>query len=174
MGVEQINNAEKTILNTGIRGLKCYLSFSDDPKPSQSDPEKYLPKGAWEVANKNKLWITLHLARDKSLYDTINFGYLKTMAKAYPNAKLILAHCARAFASWTCVEIVHELAYFDNIFFDFSAICESPSIFQIMKKIGTEKCMWGSDYPVCTRHGKAISIANSFCWISEIDLPSFS
>lgn len=155
-----------------IRGLKCYYCFSDESLPGQSSPDKYLPVSAWEIAHKNKMCITLHLVRDKSLSDPENLRYIKTMASSYPDAILILAHSARAFASWTCVEMVHELAHYDNIWFDFSAICESPSIFQIFRKIGTSKCMWGSDYPVCTGHGKVISVADGFCWLGNKDLPS--
>ena len=32
--------------------------------------------------------------------------------------------------------------------------------------------MWGSDYNVCNVRGKAISIANSFCWINSDQLNS--
>jgi hypothetical protein len=68
-----------------------------------------------------------------------NFNYITTMAHKYPKAKLILAHCARGFASWTTVEKVAELSDYENIWFDLAAICESPSIFQIIKKTGKKR-----------------------------------
>ncbi len=169
---ENCEDIEKRLVHPGIRGLKCYFYFSGEENCAQSLPHKYLTDDMWEVADKNKMCITLHLARDKSLSDPENLKYIKNMAKRFKNAKLILAHSGRAFASWTAVESVHELAKFDNIFFDFSAVCESPSIFQIFKKIGTTKCMWGSDYPMCAERGKAVSLADGFYWISEDDLPS--
>jgi len=169
---ETADGIKKRLVHPDIRGLKCYFYFSGEQNFAQSVPQKYLTTDMWEVANDNKLAITLHLARDKSLSDPENLKYIKDMAKSYKNAKLILAHSGRAFASWTAVESVHELAEFDNVFFDFSAVCESPSILQIFKKIGTSKCMWGSDYPVCTGRGKAISLADGFYWISEGELPS--
>lgn len=171
---ESSESIQKRIIHPSIRGLKCYFLLSDEPNPSQLSPEKYLSEGAWEIAHKNKMCITLHLARDRSLSDPANLSYIKQMASRYPDAVLILAHAGRAFASWTGVEAVYELAKFENIWFDFSAICESPAIFQILRKIGTERCMWGSDFPVCTGHGKAISIAGGFYWIGENDLPLLS
>lgn len=171
---ETSDDIQKRLIHPGIRGLKCYFLLSSDPNPSQLPPERYLSEGAWEVAHKNKMCITLHLARDKSLSDPLNMSYIKTMAARFPDASLILAHAGRAFASWTCVEAVYELAHFDNIWFDFSAVCESPAIFQTLSKIGTERCMWGSDFPVCNMHGKAISIGDTFYWIDENDIPSLS
>ena len=167
---EAAEDIQKRLIHPGRRGLKCYFLLSSEPNPGQLSPEKYLSEGAWEVSNKNKLCITLHLARDKSLSDPLNMNYIKTMAARYPDAVLILAHAGRAFASWTAVESVYELAHFDNVWFDFSAICESPAIFQILSKIGTEKCMWGSDFPICNMRGKAISVGDTFYWIEEDNL----
>lgn len=96
------------------------------------------------------------------------------MAKRYPDAVLILAHCARAFASWTGVESVEKVADLHNVWFDFAAVCESPAMLQIFRKVGVERCLWGSDYPVCRARGKCISLADSFYWIYQKDLDAFS
>ena len=97
---ETSDDIQKRLIHPGIRGLKCYFLLSSEPNPSQLPPERYLSEGAWEVAHKNKMCITLHLARDKSLSDPLNMSYIKTMAARFPNASLILAHAGRAFASW--------------------------------------------------------------------------
>lgn len=60
------------------------------------------------------------------------------------------------------------------MYFDFSAVCESPAMLQIIKKIGVSRCLWGSDYLVCRGRGKAISLADSFYWIYQNDLDNFS
>ena len=95
------------------------------------------------------------------------------MAKKYPDAVLILAHAARSFAAWTAIENVSEVAHLDNVWFDFSAVCEPSAMFQIMKKAGVERCMWGSDFPVCCGRGKAISIGDTFYWIYQRDIDNF-
>lgn len=171
---ETADDIQKRLVHPGIRGLKCYYSLSLQRNAAQLPVSKYLPESAWEVANKNQMCITLHLVRDKALSDPENLSYIKTMALQYPDAVLILAHAARSFAVWTGVEAVHELAHLDNVWFDFSAVCESPAIFRILQKTGTQRCMWGSDFPVCVGHGKAVSIADTFYWIGENDLPELS
>ena len=95
---------------------------------------------------------------------------LKDISKRYSNAKIVLVHSARAFAAWTAIDSVAELIPYENIFFDFSAICESPSIMGILKKIGVSRCMWGSDYNVSMLLGKAISLGDGFYWLREKDI----
>ncbi len=171
---ETEEDLEARLVHPGIRGFKCYHNLSGIDVSWNATIDQYLPESAWAVANKRKMVITLHMVRDHALADEENLRYIRTMAKKYPDAVLILAHCARAFASWTGVESVAKVADLDNVWFDFSAVCESPAMLQIMKKVGIERCMWGSDYPVCRGRGKAISLADSFYWIYQNDLDNFA
>ena len=161
------------LVHPRIRGFKCYHFFSDLPNSWNAEIGDYLPEAAWQVANEKKLCITLHMVKDHALADPGNLRYITEMAKRYPDATLILAHGARAFASWTGVESVEKVAHLDNVWFDLSALCESPAMLQIFKKTGTQRCMWGSDYPISKMRGKAISMGNSFYWIYKEDLAKF-
>lgn len=157
-----------------IRGFKCYHVFAPKEVTWNSDIGEYLPESVWEVANRHKLVITLHMVKDLAFADEGNQKYIIEMAKKYPDATLILAHAARSFASWTAIENIHKVAHLENVWFDFSAVCESPTMFQIMRKIGLNRCMWGSDYMVCRGRGKAISLADGFYWIYQSDLDNFA
>jgi glutamate-1-semialdehyde 2,1-aminomutase len=171
---DTVEDIEKMLIHPGIRGFKCYHLLAPN-KPTWNAPiGDYLPESAWEVANKHGFVITLHMVRDQALSDPVNQEYIVRMAKKYPNAVLILAHAARSFAAWTAVEAVDAVKHLDNVWFDFSGVCESPAMFQIMRKCGIERCMWGSDYPISRLAGKAISIADSFYWINEQDLARFA
>ncbi len=172
---DTVDTLEKRIaLHPNIRGLKCYHVFAAKKETFQCDIGEYLPESAWEVANKHKLVITLHMVKDLALADEGNQKYIIEMAKRYPDATLILAHAARSFASWTAVENVDKVAHLENVWFDFSAVCESPAMIAIIKKAGISRCMWGSDYMVCRARGKAISLADSFYWIYQNDLDNFA
>lgn len=164
---------EKMITHKNIIGFKCYHFLSNKRNTWNLDINEYLPEAAWQIANERNMCITLHMVKDKALADIDNLKYIISMAKKYPNAKLILAHAGRSFASWTGVENIEKLVKYKNIYFDLSAICESPVMFQIIKKIGPSRCMWGSDYSCCMLRGKAISIANTFYWIYNDDINKF-
>ena len=157
-----------------IRGFKCYHLMANRDNTWNAGIGEYLPEDVWAVAHERKMCITLHMVKDLALADEENWKYIRRMAKKYPDAVLILAHAARAFAAWTGIESVDKVADLDNVWFDFSAVCESPAMLQIVKKAGIGRCMWGSDYPVCRARGKAISLADSFYWIYQKDLDRFS
>lgn len=166
MPSDSVDDIEARLIHPQIRGLKCYWTYSDSGKGAQSDIGDYLPEAAWEVADKRRLCITLHLVKDKALADANNLSYIKRMAEKYPNAVLILAHCARAFAAWTVFDTVDELCELENVYFDFSAIAESPAMAYIVKKVGIKRCMWGTDFPICDFIGKPISIGGEFYWLT--------
>ncbi len=171
---DTVSDIEKMLIHPSIRGFKCYHLLAHN-KPTYNAPiGDYLPESAWEVANKHGFVITLHMVRDNSLADPVNSEYIVRMAKKYPNAILILAHAARSFAAWTALESVDTVKELENVWFDFSGVCESPAMFQIMRKCGIDRCIWGSDYPISRLAGKAISIADTFYWIGEKELASFS
>lgn len=165
---------ESQLVSERIRGLKCYHVYADRPDTFNAGIEEYLPESAWEVADKHSLSITLHMVRTYALADEGNRNYIKAMAKRYKNARLILAHAARAFSAWTAIEYIDELRSYPNIFCDFSGICESPAMIKIIKSIGASRCMFGTDWPVSMLAGKCISLADTFYWISESDLRSFN
>ena len=164
----------KRLTHPRMIGFKCYHYCSGLDNSWNASIGQYLPEAAWQVANEKKLAITLHMVKDRALADPDNLNYITAMAKAYPDATLILAHAARSFAAWTGIETVEKLADLDNVWFDLSAVCESPAMMQIIKKTGTQRVMWGSDYPVSKLCGKAISLGDSFYWIYKKDLEAFS
>ena len=164
---------ERQLEHPNIRGLKCYHVYANRPDTFNAGIEEYLPEAAWEVANAKGLPITLHMVRMHALADEGNLRYIQTMAKRYPNAVLILAHAARAFAAWTGIETVDQLVGYDNIFFDFSSVCESPAMIKIIKTFGVKRCMWGTDWAISMQAGKCISLGDTFYWISQKDLRQF-
>ena len=164
---------ESHIVHKNVKGFKCYHIYAKRPDTFNSDLNEYLPEAAFEIANKRRMSITLHMVKDKALADPENMKRIKELTKKYPDATLILAHGARSFAAWTAIETVEELVGYENVWFDFSGICESPAMIQIMKKVGVSRCMWGSDYNVSMASGKAISLGDNFYWINGKDLASF-
>lgn len=171
---DTVEEIERMLVHPAVRGFKCYHLLAAKKPTWNAAIEDYLPEAAWEVADRRGLVITLHMVRDRALLDPVNSDYIVRMAKRYPNAVLILAHAARSFAAWTAIEAVERVRPLENVWFDFSGICESPAEFQIMKTCGVDRCMWGSDYPISRLAGKAISLADSFYWINEADLARFA
>lgn len=162
---EQIAQA---VAYPGIRAIKCYC-YAAKHVQNWEDAyiQDFLPESAWLVSASRSIPIILHMMRRKALSDPENFAYILKMTKKYPDAKLVLAHCARGFASWTAVDAIKRLPELENVWFDVSAICESAPIAACILKTAAKRVVWGSDYPMPMRRGRAISIAASSHWLCD-------
>ena len=159
---------ESLLINPRVRGFKCYyFNARTDGALTDADIGQYLPQIAWEIANERGLVITVHLVKNASLADPENLTYIKEKTAKYPNAKLILAHCARGFASWTAIEALRQLKGIDNIYYDLAAICEPATMFETIRQAGHDKVLWGTDYCISKVRARAISCAQSFTWLFD-------
>ena len=170
---DSIETVKKMLTSPLIKGFKCYWQTSSrQDNLYQSDIGEYLPESAWQVANEKGMTITLHLAKTDALADPENLKYIQEMTHQYPNTILILAHCARGFASWTAIENIRHLRGIDNIYYDLAAICEPATIAETIRQTGAEKVLWGSDFCLDRIKGRPISIGNSFTWLYRHLLPA--
>ena len=158
------------LVHPNIRGFKCYHLAAAKKPTFQAEIGEYLPESAWRAADEYGLCITLHMVKDAVLADPSNNEYIRKMARKYPGARLILAHAARGFASWTVMEGIKKLSGISNIYYDVSAVNEPAAICTVLKYAEAGRVLWGSDFPVSMSRGKSISIGDSFVWIKQRDL----
>jgi len=160
---------ERRLVHPRLKGFKCYYTLArQEDNNLNADPEAFLPEGAWELANQKGMTITLHLTKPDAIADPHNIQYVRTMAKRYPNAILILAHAGRSYASWPAVEAAQYIADLDNVWVDLSAIFVSPPAFQLIKKLGVGRCMWGTDFPgPCMARSSCITLARKQRWVTQ-------
>ena len=155
------------LVHPNIRGFKCYHLTAVKKPTMQAEIAEYLPESAWRAADERGLCITLHLVKNAALADPGNLWYIREKARAYPSARLVLAHAARGFAAWTALEGAKKVAEFPNIYFDVSAVCEPTAIFAVLKAAGPKRVLWGSDFPVSMMRGKCVSLAETFLWLDS-------
>lgn len=162
---------EKRLVHPRIKGFKCYYLLSDqetEGRDRDAAPEAFLPEGAWELANQKGMTITLHLTRTGFLANPDNLRYIRTMAKRYPNAILILAHAGCSYASWPAVEAAQHIADLDNVWVDLSAIFVSPPAFQLINRLGVSRCMWGTDFPgPCMSRTGCVTVGRTHRWLGQ-------
>ncbi len=148
-------------------GLKCYHKMAlRDPTWEAEIPE-YLPERLVQVAHEEKLVITLHMVKSRSLGDPSNIRWIRHYCTTYPNMRLILAHSGRGFQPAHNFEGLPHLTGLPNLYFDSSANCEPMAHLAILKIIGHEHFMYGSDYPVSHFRGRSLGAADSFVWLYE-------
>ena len=163
---DSAEEVEKHLIHPRIKGFKCYYGLiTSEGNHINAPAEDFLSEGVWEIANRKGMVITLHLSRQDAMADPENIRYVRTMAKRYPNAILMLAHAGRSYADWMGVEAADHYVDLDNVWFDFSAIFDSPPVFQIMRKVGISRCTWGTDFPVCNGRGGFVTMSRKQKWV---------
>lgn len=167
MGNDSEEKIRDMVSKPGIRALKCYYTTPKGQIDPNAAPRDFIPEAAWAVANEKGLPIILHLMRPTGLSDPENFSYVMDMTAEYPNAQLVLAHCARGFAAWTAVEQIRKILHRDNIWFDLAAICEAGPIMAAIIQNAGKRVLWGTDWPICLHRGRAVSVGLGQQWLAE-------
>jgi glutamate-1-semialdehyde 2,1-aminomutase len=161
---EQVRDQVKEL---GLHGLKCYHSMASvNPTWEASIPD-FLPEPFLEVANQESWCITLHMVKTRAVADPDNLHWIRHYCESYPNMKLILAHSARGFQPAHNLEGLAKLKGLDNLYFDTSANCEPIAHQAIMRIIGPDRLMYGSDLPVSHMRGRSLGVADTFLWLYE-------
>ena len=151
----------------GLHGLKCYHTMAPVNPTWEADIPDYLPERLVKVADEEAWVITLHMVKSRAVADPSNVECIRRYCQTYPNMKLILAHSARGFQPAHNLEGLPHLTGLDNLYFDTSVNCEPIAHQAIIRIIGHDKLMYGTDLPVSHLRGRSLSAADSFLWLYE-------
>jgi glutamate-1-semialdehyde 2,1-aminomutase len=151
----------------GLSGLKCYHTMSAFQPTWESPIEAFLPEAVVRVANEEGWVITLHMVKSRAVADEANIACIRRYCETYPDMKLILAHSARGFQPAHNLEGLPHLTGLENLYFDTSANCEPVAHEAVIRIIGHDKLMYGSDFFISHFRGRSLSAADSFLWLYE-------
>jgi len=161
---EQIRD---TVRRHKFVGLKCYHVYSPHKPTFDARIETYLPERQMHMAHQECLSITLHMVRERALADAANQAMIRHYAEHYPNARLILAHAARGFNPYHTIEGIHSLRGLRNVWVDTSAVTDAGAIEAIVRTLGHDRVLYGSDFPVSQMRGRCVAIGDSFLWLNS-------
>lgn len=150
-----------------LSGFKCYHLLAPKTPTWESDIPDYLPERLVKVAHEEGWSITLHMVRSRAAADAGNQRWIERYCRLYPNMTLILAHSARGFQPSHNLEGLQHLKGLDNLYFDTSANCEPIAHQAIMRIMGHQKLLYGSDFYVSHLRGRSVAAADSFLWLYE-------
>lgn len=162
---------EQQVRDRSVAGFKVYHLFASRSDTQNATPEEYIPRWAWELADRHGLCIMLHLVMRRSLAEPKNQQYILDHCRRYPNARLVLAHAGRGFCGRHTVEGITALRGLGNLYFDTSVACEPEAMQAILATFGVTRLMFGSDYPLSEARGRAINLGDGFHWVYAQDVP---
>ena len=127
-----------------------------------------MPEHQIAVADRRGLLIMMHIAKRDAIADRENLADITRLCEQYPNARWILAHCARSYSSWAIEKAAATLRPLKNVWYDTSSVCESDAMDALYTAVGSDRVMYGSDdIPVGVLRGKYISFGFAWAYLSE-------
>lgn len=154
----------------GFLGLKPY---PDIPVVQNREVGIYdmLNRSALEFADKNELYIILHLPRQKRLWSEDNRKELLECLSEYPNARFIIAHVGRAFTYYDAEGVIDFLFPYENVLFDTALINSETVLEYLVRNISPSRILFGSDAPLAYSRGKDVTINNKHYYVAEKTVP---
>ena len=113
--------------NPTVKMLKPYLTYVEDKDNAlEADISAFAPEWMWELAHDRKMPIMIHLSHYQNmLWDENNIREIRYFCAKYPDAKLILAHCAMGHNVPKLKLGLEKIKDIKNIWFDFSGSTET-------------------------------------------------
>ena len=162
------DDLDEKIDRHGFLGFKAYRFYSSTGDAVDCRITDFLPQHQIAVADRRRLLIMMHLAKRDAIADPENLADLERLSERYPNARWILAHCARSYSSWPIERAASLLRRLANVWYDVSSVCESDAIAGLLDTVGPDRVMYGSDdVPVGVLRGKYISFGHAWAYLSE-------
>ena len=155
--ITERDTSKDLILDKKIIGCKFHGGFGNYPRPSID---------VLECLNDIKGILLMHTGRYKDGNILSNSSYLHSIsiAKEYPNIKVIMAHMGGTDTN-ICKTAIDESVSMPNVYFDTSGITTPYIIEYAVEKISSERIMFGSDIPWC-------SFKSMFYTVNEARIPA--
>ncbi|MBC7333524.1 MAG: amidohydrolase family protein [Actinobacteria bacterium] len=131
----------------------------------------FVSKKVLEFSNEYGLILLLHIPRKGRLNDRRNIEEIRSIAKSYPDIKIVLAHAGRSYCYSDIKESIGYLKDIENLYVD-TAMINSFSVNKVLlEELGPERVLYGSDLAVAALKGKNIDINNKHYFVTSTPRP---
>ena len=146
---------EQLYCEGGFSGFKPYPYMANTAKGADISIFDFIPHKQFELANKLKSPVLIHLPRANRLPDKDNIKELRVILNNYPNVKPVVAHYGRCFNIEHLETAIKELGSdIHRLWFDTAAVL-NPAVHRLaLEKLDYKKILFGTDLPIMLWHGK--------------------
>lgn len=150
-------------------GYKVFLNWYGDNYAAIDIPAMLGPE-EMELANEHRLVVLLHVPRSGRLNDAVVKEGVRTYARAYPHAQIVLAHCGRCYLPDEMKGAIAAIADLPNVYLDTSMVMDPHVLEMVFRAIGSDRVLFATDYPVAAMRGRRVYLMDH--WV-DVVLPGY-
>ena len=145
---------ERQLLDGEFAGFKPYPDMVAGAKGAAISIPEFLPPAQWEILDRHKKSVMLHIPRARRLADDDNVRELLEFRQRYPSVTIIIAHLGRSFCPVYLSEGLRKMGGAAGFFFDCSGVI-NPEVYDIaFGRIDPSRILFGTDMPTFFWHGR--------------------
>ena len=146
---------EQEYVKGGFSGFKPYPYFASSVKGAEVSIFDFMPREHFELADKLKASVLMHLPRKGRLAADENISEICSIVQKYPGVKLVLAHIGRCFNLKPLKEGLGKLGdSVKDLYFDTAAVMNPQVLEYAFEHLNEKQILFGTDFPILLWHGK--------------------
>ena len=145
---------ERTLVEGGFVGFKPYPDMVSGVKGAEMSIFEFFPHEQWQILDRHKKAVMLHIPRQGRLADDDNVRELLAVRDRYPDVCIIIAHFGRSFCPVYLQGGLEKLGGSQGYYFDTTAVI-NPDVYDVaFSEIDANRILYGSDMPIFFWHGR--------------------
>lgn len=161
----------REVEQSGFVGFKPYLDYVRKSDPNLVEIPEMLPAGIMHVADEKQLIIMLHIPRKARLADPLNQKQIVELCRAWPRAKIILAHIGRAYYLKNIVGRLDAIKDLPNLYYDLTMVNHWEVMEYLFRSVPHDRILYGTDIPIALAAGKSVEINDQYTYVTPVPWP---
>lgn len=164
-GLRSQEQIEQRLIRDGFYGYKVFLNWHGN-EYGHVRIEDMLSPIEMELAEKYRLVVLLHVPRSGRLADPEIQRGVQNLARDYPKAQIVLAHCGRCYLPDEMKRAIHSIRNLDNVHMDSSMVMDPVVIQMVLEQIDSSRFLFATDFPVPAMRGRRVYVMDH--WVDLV------
>jgi hypothetical protein len=156
---------ERALESGNFFGFKVFINWVGNDY-GDVEVEDMLGPAEMRLADEKKLIVMLHVPRSGRLADPVVQKGVGSLARDFPNASIVLAHCGRCYLPSEMSAAADCLKELPNVSMDTSMVMDPTTLQIALEAIGPERILFGTDFPVAAMRGRRVRVMDH--WVDVV------
>jgi len=156
---------KRALVEDGFLGYKVYVNWQGNDYGKVTIPDMIGP-AEMELANERRLIVLLHVPRSKRLADPVVREGVTALARDYPDAQIVLAHCGRCYLPDEMKQAIGAIRDLPNVYVDTSMVMDPLCFQMVFDAIPSSRVLYATDFPVAAMRGRRVYVMDH--WVDVV------